>query len=576
MKSIIKYSIVALMFIGFMGACVSPWDDHIAVKNLRGETLLQAISQNPQTSVFASILQKTGYDSLLVSDKMLTVFAPTNEALATVDLNDINALKTLVRNHIAYSNYAVTNGHFTTDKIQMINTKNALVIGLNINGSSLNASDGNYNITVSNGILHLMSKIIPFRQNIYEYLQSQTGNLQAEFIKRQDKLIMDMDKSVQIGVNPSGKPIYDTVWVNQNKFLEAYPINNESENYTYVLLPNEVVQRIEAKYSKYFVKSSTSAQDSIVRSELIKDCILAPVQINADGKYVSVDGVKMDISSANIQETYTASNGAVYKLSDADVKIYENKIKTIYIEAENYDSLFADVSAAWSVRNKITIKGGGKDLLMNSRTQFISKYSATDSVVYTNLYFYSDASQTYAGGLAKVNNSFVQYKPIMNSVTYKIYWSAYDDIAWHSNGSSTREPLKFSMKMLLSFPDQPQVQRNSSANIINNFSPYTTFASYRFTAGIQEEKQLYRCELTTINTDSPFFILKRNYSFTDESNYFKYYSGSDALGDKETLICPTYGKGTILVANTTEYKTTYAGPILLDYIKLVPQIDPNE
>jgi hypothetical protein len=386
---------------------------------------------------------------------------------------------------------------------------------------------------------------------------------------------MDLNKSVQIGVDKSGKPLYDTVWINQNKFLDTYPINDETKRYTYVILPNDVVERIETKYAKYFAKSVASKQDSIVRLELIKDCILAPVQINTDGKYLSIEGVKMDISTANIQETYTASNGLIYKLSDADVKIYENKVKTITIEAENYDSLYADVNTAWSVRNNPFLSGG-KDVLMNSRTQFISKYSSTDSVVYTNLYFYSDPSQTYTGGLGKVNNCFIQFKPILNSVKYKIYWSAYDNLKWHYDSVRTREPVKFSQKMLISFPDKPQVKRNASAVFENNFNPFTVFTSTRFVAGKNEVKQLLRCNISSIDVESPYFILSRNYQFTAESNYFNFYSGSDAVGDRESLICPTYGKSTILVANTTEYKTTYSGPILLDYIKLVPQIDPNE
>ena len=122
-----------------------------------------------------------------------------------------------------------------------------------------------------------MKGIIPVKMNIWEYLQTKTGNLQAAFIKSHDRMIMDMVKSIQIGVEPkSGKPLYDTVWINENPFLKAYPINDESKRFTYALLPNDVVSTIEAKYAKYFAKSSQQQQDSIVRSELIKDCIRNP------------------------------------------------------------------------------------------------------------------------------------------------------------------------------------------------------------------------------------------------------------------------------------------------------------
>lgn len=572
MKVILKY-LIFVSILGFFAAC-SPWEEHITVDGLRGETLFQQLSENPKTTTFAAIVKKVGYDSLLNGDQMLTVFAPTNTALASVNTDDTKAMLQLVKNHIAYSEYTIQEGGFNVGKVEMINAKNITINGLKLNGAGLNNTEGNYNIAVENGVIHLMDDTIPFQKNIYEYLKSQTGSLQTAFIQNQDKLIMDMEKSVQTGVNSDGKPVYDTVWINQNKFLENYPINDESKNFTYVLLPNNVIERIETKYSKYFVKPIASEQDSIVRSEFIKDCILAPVEITSNGKYISIDGVNMDINASNIEEVYKASNGLIYKLSDADVKIYENKLKTIIIQAENYDEKYSNNTDAWSIRQN-SVFSGGKDVLLNSRTQFISK-SDTDSIVYNNIYYYPSSGVTYTGGIASNNNSYLEFNPTINSVTYQIYWSAYDNIDWHYTNSNTREPVKFSEKMLISFPEADTVYRDSYATIRNNFSLTTAFTSTRFTAGVQEEKQLYRCYLSTLDVDAPYFILSRNYAYTSEDNYFNFYDTTDEFGDKENLICPTYGRATILVCNTSEYKTTYAGPILLDYIKLVPQVDPND
>lgn len=131
----------------------------------------------------------------------MTVFAPVNEALSSVDMNDVEGLKNLVRNHLAYSNYTVIEGRFSSDRVEMINSKNYFVSGLQINKVGLINQPQKFNLSTSNGILHLMSGIIPAQKNIWEYLQTQTGNLQAEFIKNQDRLIMDMTKSVQIGVD---------------------------------------------------------------------------------------------------------------------------------------------------------------------------------------------------------------------------------------------------------------------------------------------------------------------------------------------------------------------------------------
>ncbi|MFV0470434.1 MAG: fasciclin domain-containing protein [Paludibacteraceae bacterium] len=575
MRSIlIKYLRTALVTVAFV-SCTSQWDDHIQVVDSKGKTLMEVLSENPQTTIFASIVEKAGYGSLLSGDKTLTVFAPVNEALSNVDMNDLDGLRTIVKSHVAYSNQAVIAGAFGSEQIEMINTKSADVTGLQLNSVDLVTESGKYNITTRNGVLHLMNGMIPYRKNIWEYLQAQSDYKQVDFIKAQDHLIMDMQKSVQIGIASNGLPLYDTVWVNQNKFLNEYSINDETQNYTFILLPNSIVERIEGKYAKYFAKTKQTEQDSIVRVELIKDCVLFPVIISSDGGYYSIDSVLIDIKATDIQETYNASNGTVYKLSDADVKVYENKVKPIIIQGEDYFDYYADALSAWSRREKSYLSGG-KDMMMNSRMTFVS-YMPTDTLTYTNIYFYGNSGETYTGGLGKVNNCYIRYKPTINSVPYKVYWYAYDDFAWHSDTAKFREPTKFSQKMLISFPDYPVVGRTSNASIENNFTPSSCLtSSTRFIAGKQEEKQLYRCTLTEVEADIPYFILRKNTAFTSEDNYFIFYNSSDTFGDKETIISPTYGEATIMVANTTEYKSTYCGPIIVDYIKLIPIVDPNE
>ena len=65
MKSLINYFTTALMLLVLFTACESQWEEHTKTRELRGKSLMDVISENPETSVFASILQKTGYDELL-------------------------------------------------------------------------------------------------------------------------------------------------------------------------------------------------------------------------------------------------------------------------------------------------------------------------------------------------------------------------------------------------------------------------------------------------------------------------------------------------------------------------------
>ena len=104
MKSLFKIIAAVFVLSLVMTSCDSQWDNHIEAKEMRGKTLMQAISEDSQMSPFAAVLQKTGYDLLLSGDKMLTVFVPENDALASDDMNDVEKLKVLVKNHIAWSN----------------------------------------------------------------------------------------------------------------------------------------------------------------------------------------------------------------------------------------------------------------------------------------------------------------------------------------------------------------------------------------------------------------------------------------------------------------------------------------
>ena len=69
MKSIINYLIAVVFLLGVLPACESQWEEHTKTQDLRGKSVMEVISENPETSIFASILQKTGYDVLLSGDK---------------------------------------------------------------------------------------------------------------------------------------------------------------------------------------------------------------------------------------------------------------------------------------------------------------------------------------------------------------------------------------------------------------------------------------------------------------------------------------------------------------------------
>ncbi|MCH5685416.1 fasciclin domain-containing protein [Niabella sp. W65] len=109
-----SFLVAGLIFLVTMEAC-KKWEDHIALPEQQlSETLMEHIKKDPQLSSFARYVEQTGLDSLLNASKNITVFAPGNEALASLPgsiTSDPAQLKALLKNHIS------TNAYFTRDAV---------------------------------------------------------------------------------------------------------------------------------------------------------------------------------------------------------------------------------------------------------------------------------------------------------------------------------------------------------------------------------------------------------------------------------------------------------------------------
>jgi hypothetical protein len=542
-------------------AC-DPWADDTKLKNGNlDKTLFELLQANPDVSTFVSILEKTGYDRFLQDEQSLTVFAPVNKALQGVDLNNGDQLTVWVKNYIALlSHYTNESNRFEIEEIQMLNGKTVPITGSVISGA--NVIQGN--LLGINGVIHTIDNTIIDRKNIWEYLNEQSGYEQVAFIQSLEEQVMDMDRSVQIGVDINGQPLYDTVWVNRNVFLDTYPLDNERRLFTCILLDNEALNLLKTKYGKYFIQPNEAIQNREIAYEVASDLILKHQVIEQAGRFNSLNNILVDINPADIKETYQASNGIVYKLSRADVKIYENKIKTQIIEAEDYIDRWDD-GGGWELRYR-NWASGGKDILLKGFTRNTVNYvyeldgearDTTKTFTFDTKYRDNDAVAN------KSSNAYLQYNPILYSIGYEIYWMAYDDMEKHyTNFSDTlQQPMILEQKLFVSFPGEPGLLRNSDATISNNFSAATVFAG-KSIAGIHEETQVTRYRTTT--TNEGIFILDQAFTSTDN------------FGGQTTLQCPAYGKATFFVANTPRELNTNSGILFLDYIKIVPLVNPND
>jgi hypothetical protein len=561
-----------ILFVGaviLLPAACDTWKDDIKVKNDGvNKNLYEVLSAESEVSTFVRILQQTGYDKFLQEEQSLTVFAPKNEALNELNLSDAEQLKEWVKNYIAYLTYFTDrSGKFEVSAIRMLNNKNVSLNVSAIAGATISKS----NCLASNGVLHIIDAVIIDRKNVWEYLQEQSGYAQVECIRSFDERVMDTIRSVRTGLDPNGRPVYDTIWTTGNAFLESFPLENESHSFTVLLLEENALNALKTKYAKYFVRKDPKDRELTIIRQITLDMLLLPVSIDVAGRYESFNDVLVDINPADIKEVYQASNGKVYKLNAADVKIYNNKIKEQIIEAEYFTERW-DGEDAWSTRYR-TWASNGRDVILKGQTQNTFDYDIYDETGDSTMHksetktfqmHYRTASERF---ISKTNNAFVKYRVPMHSISYRIHWVAYDDNADHHYDVNDTIQFKMTLeqKLLISFPDEPEVERLNDGKIQNNFSTYSVMAGVS-TAGVHEETLLtrYRINTTTGTSTTGLYVLDQPFPSEDD------------FGQGSTLKCPYAGQATFLVANTVRKTDTYAGVIFLDYIRLTPLVDPNE
>jgi len=594
---VIKYLIVAIAVVTFAGC--DAWND---VKNIdvgeRNKNLYELLAANPDVSTFVKALDATGYAEKLSAEMNYTVFAPSNSAIVNLNLTDTQALTEWVQNFISEQIvYANAEGAFDIGNILMLNGKYVSTNGNRVSGVPVSQ----WNISSQNGVLHIIDGVIEERMNIWQYLQTLENEPVVDFITSFSEMVMDMDRSVQTGVNSDGRPVYDTIWTYRNTLIDSSPLADELGASTFLLLDESGLDALKVKYAKYFTQKDNLQMTTDIIKEITADMILPYKKIEADGRYLNNSGVLVDVNIGDIVESYTASNGIVYKITAADVKMYQNKIKPLVIEAEDFVASWPD---AWQTRPR-NWASGGRDVMLKSRTRHsydrietifyndtLRSVAGNDSIVVRDSIRITDVNNLYSFNYRSENewpgantlgepNAYISYNPRMYSTSYKIYWKAYDDNAEKVHVDTFGVAMYFYQKMYISFPGEVPLDRNSANVITGNFSSNTIMAA-AMTAGENVETQLVRYSASNSNTVYP-----NSYVLVQPT------SAEDAYGSGSTLICPSFGLATFFVSNTTIAQFTHAdgniqaylqaskgsnapGMIFLDYIRLEPQVDPND
>jgi uncharacterized surface protein with fasciclin (FAS1) repeats len=406
------------------GCYETAWESHVSNDTYSKYNLSEAISQKPELSTFYKVLKKTGYDQFLSSANSFTVFAPKNAAWASIDTTNSTQLVKIVSNLIVYKSY-FTDTPDLYKSLKSINGKNIFYdpTTKTFNGASIDTTKNNSNLRASNGVIQLTDKVVELRNNIWEYLSTNTANSQFQYINSLSQKTMDLTKSIAIGVDPeTRKTKYDTVWANVNNFLKSYPIDNEDSLYTYIVLENDAFSSLYTKYKPYFQMPTLAKTDSATRFNICQDFVFkGDHDITQFDTLTNVDGVKVPLSNVVIKDSYITSNGRVYVVSGLNIPL-KNKIKPIKIEGENFNRA-SDANYVFT-RYKLWASGQRDIAFAGGETQADTLYRKTtgikDSIV-SKTYFIN-------GNLvANVANFFIEYKAKVNSANYDVYYVAYDD-----------------------------------------------------------------------------------------------------------------------------------------------------
>ncbi|MES2276136.1 MAG: fasciclin domain-containing protein [Bacteroidota bacterium] len=300
------------------------------------QSLTQLIQQTPSLSTFNSLLVKTGYDKVLASSKMYTVWAPDNQTLAGLDaaiVSDTAKLKQFVGNYVVNLAY-YTNMPAPSIRIRTLNGKYINFTSTQFEDATISTA----NQYVGNGVLHIINKIVLPKPNVWEYVNSTAFTEKASILSLNYTAI-DSAKAVQTGIDPvTGKPIYQpgTGLVTKNQLYDRVgDLRDESQLYTFILLTDATLLTERTKMKPY-LKSTTPDQVELLASlHVIKDLVIKGqyTVANMPDTLISADGVKVPMNKTAILETHVTSNGIVYVMNQANVKL-SDKIRQVKREGE--------------------------------------------------------------------------------------------------------------------------------------------------------------------------------------------------------------------------------------------------
>jgi uncharacterized surface protein with fasciclin (FAS1) repeats len=335
---------MVLALVALAPSCTDLWEEHYdaASDNLPDYNLLGYIRSNANLSIFGQMLHKTGYDTIINASQTYTIWAPGNEAVEEIDLEDNELILEMVKNHIARGNH--TTSGIVSRPVKMLNGKN-IVFARESSGFSFgNITLLESNTVTFNGQVHVLDGYVPYTNNIWEFIgRDEQLDLLKNFMYGQNQWLFDSIKSVEIGFDTAGNVIYDSIFIYSNPLLnELGSLDTEDSAYTVILPDNTAWEEAYARTVSYFnipeIYGGEYRKDMIAKRAIIRDMVFREL-VTEPGSAASLRSTGGNIFYSpsylfSNAEKHELSNGIAYVTNQMPFSDTSSWFKPIKVEAE--------------------------------------------------------------------------------------------------------------------------------------------------------------------------------------------------------------------------------------------------
>ncbi len=410
-------------------SCRDKWNEHYKDEPSRvtDVRLAKYIHSVAELSKFSQMITIAGYDSILNVSQTYTVWAPNNDALQNVDLNDLALVSDIVKNHITrFSN--PTSG-VQSVYVKMLNGKLIRFFhddsGFHLGRALITSPDK----LAANGIVHIMDNYVPFQSNIWEYINRNNGfdSLKA-YINTQHKKVFDLNGSSAVSIDSLGNRIYDSVFFENNVlFNRIGSLDLEDSVYTAILPDNTACNEAYNRVKPYFVSNNPTEGAAIQRSytqfSIVRDMVFRH-RISTPTSYDSLVSTTGNVFHQpaylfNGLPATEVSNGLVYATSQMQYKAIDSWFGRIKVEAERSSGRTnsnSSIYLRYSYGSSLDVSNKGYIVVEPTTTSTISKVYVDFSIPNTLSAKYNIYCVFVPGSIVDPND-LLPYRAIFYLVT---------------------------------------------------------------------------------------------------------------------------------------------------------------